>query len=52
MRFMTVLFRNYITINKSTDKEPEFSKNQTMKCRILLAYSVPHNYQELTQRIN
>ena len=37
---------------KSTDKEPEFSKNQSLKFRILLASPVARNYQELTQRIN
>jgi len=45
MTFITVLFRNYIITNKSTDRETEFSKNQSLKCRMLLASSVTHNYQ-------
>lgn len=52
MAFIIVFFRNYIVTDKSTDKEPEFSKNQTLKFRILLASPVTRNYQELTQRIN
>jgi hypothetical protein len=52
MAFITVWFRNYVITNESIDREPEFKKNETLKCRILLAFSVAHKYQERTQRIN